>query len=444
MSVASLEKFKRQFEKSPPETVSELLRRESEGTFSFFIPAADSIDAAALTDRIEKCLPALLNVVNEPYIVLKNEYRSVRTELADAVTPQGIQMTVKDPKLWKLKNGKLRPEYIYSKSREDEYNTYENRFVRALIDKTLRFLNLPMENAKDGIKTMYEAYFQHTSLNKLDLLKLIDSDLYKTSDSHSFDDYKKLFYLRGKLSQLRNSAFYKIMMQFPAFTGKPETTNLFIHNPDYNACMRLWLYLDAFHAGLSLLSAEERKSVYKAFILLAMAGIYVKYGFCITKDVKIGRIDENFSVKNLELENGIFKVLLETEGEKINVHVQCDKIRARQKTSIGIHTDIDQPYEKDNQFTVSLHRTDYTDRTACVIPGNKNSLKDLESIVRCTVFAFEAEKEIYDKLCLICGSNALDDKEYYYQCEECGAVYCFPDRNTVWINQFNTLSEKDE
>ncbi len=444
MSVASLEKFNKQFENKNPRTVSQLLSEERAGNFSFYIPTADKLDVSSLVDRIEDCLPSLLEIARSPYIVLKNEYSKVRTELAGNLTPQGIQMTVKDPKVWKNKDGKLYPEYVYAKTREDEYNTYENRMVRSLMDKVVRFLNLPMEYAKDGVKNMYEAYFQRSALNKFDLIKLIDEDLYKESDTASFNDYKKLFYLRGKLSQLRSGAFYKTMSQFPVFTGRPEATNLLIHNADYNACMRLWLFLDRFNAGLSLLTQEQQKSVYSAFIVLAMASIYVQFGFRIAKDVQVGRIDENFSLQGLVLENEWFKVLLGADTEKIRVLVQCPKIKAQQTTVIELHTDIAEQYGKENQFVVSLHRTDYSDRAACVVPGNKNSLKDLESIVRCTVFTFEAKKEIYDKLCMICGSNALDDKDYFYKCADCGAVYSFLDDKTVWVNQFNVLSEKDD
>ena len=444
MSVASLEKFNKQFEHTGPRTVSEILAEERAGSFSFYIPTADKLDTAALVDRIEACLPSLSEIARSPYIVLKDEYRQVRTELAANLTPQGIQMTVKDPKLWKKKDGKLRPEYVYAKNREDEYNTYENRVVRALIDKIVRFLGLPMEYAKDGVKNLYEAYFQHTALNKFDLMKLIDADLYKASDPRSFSDYKKLFYLRGKLSQLRSGAFYKIMSQFPRFTGRPEATNLFVHNRDYNACFRLWVFLDEFNAGLSLLTQEQQRSAYCAFIVLAMISIYVRMGFKIVKDVPVDKIDENFILSGFVLANEWFKVTLHAQPGRIEVLVQCSKIRAQQTTVIELHTDIAEQYSKNNQFVVSLHRTDYNDRAACVVPGNKNSLKDLESIVRCTVFTFEAKKEIYDKLCLICGSNAIEDKDYFYRCDDCGAVYCFLDENNVWVNQFNVLSDRGE
>lgn len=444
MSVASLEKFNKQFSAGELRTVAQLLQAEKKGEFSFYIPTSDKLDTAVLVDRIESCLPQLIEVVRAPYIILKSEYTQVRTELASNLTPQGIQMTVKDPKLWKKKGKKIVPEYVYAKTNEDEYNTYENRVVRSLIDKVIRFLNLPMEYAKDGVKNMYEAYFQSSSLNKLDLVKLIDSDLYKNSDPRSFTDYKKLFYLRGKLTQLRNSSFYKIMSNCPRFSGRPEATNLFIHNANYHGCFKLWRFLDEFYAGLSLLTLEQQKSVYCAFVSLAMIDCYVRQGFKIIKDVQFSQIEKDFRLQDFCLTNDLFNVVINADPDKITVLVQCAKMRSQQTTVIELHTDISEPYSKNNQFVVSMHKTDYSDRAACVVPGNKNSLKDLESIVRCTVFTFEADKSIYSRLCLICGSNVLDDKGYFYKCEDCGAVYSFIDDKTVWINQFNVLTNEEE
>lgn len=51
----------------------------------------------------------------------------------------------------------------------------------------------------------------------------------------------------------------------------------------------------------SLLSEDQIKSVYAAFISLAMIGIYVRFGFQIVNDVGIGRIDEDFSLQGLRV-----------------------------------------------------------------------------------------------------------------------------------------------
>ena len=48
MSVASLEKFNKQFENQPPRTVSRLLELEKAGEFSFYLPVSDKLDTATL------------------------------------------------------------------------------------------------------------------------------------------------------------------------------------------------------------------------------------------------------------------------------------------------------------------------------------------------------------------------------------------------------------
>lgn len=444
MSFISLEKFNKQFEKGSPRTVSNILQGESDGNFRFFIPTPENIDTSVLIDRIEKALPRLAEVVYAPYIVLKSEYKQVRTELASNLTPQGIQMTVKDAKLWKKKDGKLRPEYVYAKSNEDEYDIYENRVVFALIDKLLQALELPAVDAREGVKNMYGAYFQSAVLNKLDLVKLIDPDIFKSSNMDSFSDFKKIVYLRGKLLRLRNSAFYKIMAQAPRFSGVPESTNLFVHNENYRECFLLWRFLDEYRSGRTVLTHDELQSVYRAFVSLFMVSVYVKSGFKIVNDNTVELADKDFALKDLVLENKYFKIIINAEADKIDILVRCEKSKSQQKTYVLLHTDESEPYIKNDGFIVSLFKTEYRDNAACVLPHNKNSLKDLESIVRCTVLTFEADKEIYDKVCPICGSNALHDKDYYYRCEDCGAVYSFPDAQTVWLNRFNILSEQDK
>lgn len=444
MTFLCFERFNKQFGEETPQTVQNILRAEREGKFSFYFPTPDNLNTSALIERIEKALPKLAEVVTSPYIILKSEYRQTRTELASNLTPQGIQMTVKDPKLWRMKDGKLRPEYVYSKSNEDEYDIYENRVIFALIDKALRALEVPSENARGGIQSLYDAYFQSNSLNKLDLLKLVDSDLFKASDPDAFSDYKKLTYLRGKLSQLRNSAFYKIMSQCPRFTGTPESTNLFIHNVNYHECFLLWRFLDTF-SGRSLLTRDQLKSVYSAFVSLYMIGAYVKSGFRITRDVNIARIDRNFALKGFTLQNDLFNVTIDATLEKIEILVRCERAGSQQLTKVLLQTDEGDLLEKtEGAFVVSMFKTEYSDNCACVVPNNLNSLKDLESIVRCTVLTFEADSEIYGKVCPICGSNAIHDKDLYYRCEGCGAYYSIPDKKTIWLNRFHILADRDD
>ena len=152
MSVASLQKFYEQFSKRENASVMQIVQEEREGKFFFYISSPEKFDTSLLIACLEKYLPFLTNVVQSPYVILKSEYELVRTERAGNMTPQAIRKTVRDTTLWKKHGEKMRPEYVYSATNEDEYATYENRVVRTLIDKAVRFLDLPAECAREGVK----------------------------------------------------------------------------------------------------------------------------------------------------------------------------------------------------------------------------------------------------------------------------------------------------
>lgn len=443
MSVTSLEKFGRQFSVGKAYSVSDILRLAQEGNFVFYVPTEEQPDAETLISRVEECLPHLSEVVRSPYIILKSEYREVRSELSGALTPQGIRMTMKDKRLWKKKDGLPKPESVYAKTNEDEYGTYENRLVKALIDRAIFSLQMPLDYAKDGVKNLYGAYFQSASLNKLDLIKILDADTFKECDKNSFDSYKKLYYLRAKLMQLRGSAFYKILSVCTPFNGEVNATNLFVHNPHYSSCFRLWLFLRDFGVGLSGLGETEKKSLYAAFIFLATCEIYVRLGFRVVRDVKIEGLPQTFSVSEFVLENSEFRVVIDASAENMTITVQCLASKLQQRTSIALHTDVSEPEEIGDRFVVSLYRTGYRDNAACVVPGNKNSLRDLESIVRCTVLTLDADRSVYGKVCLICGSQSVEDKGGYFVCPDCGAAYSFPSDRKLWLNRFRVLGREE-
>lgn len=445
MSLLSLEKFNKQMSDSGVKSVRQFIDGEKQGLVSLYQPVSQRPDIHTLVEKIYETLPHIAEIVRSPYIVLKTEYNLKRTERSGALTPQGIQMTVKQPKLWKQKEDKsFYPEYVYAKTNEDEYNTYENRLVRTLMDKIVRALELPSENAKSGVTNIYQAYFQSSALNKLDLLKLLDTSLFKDTNAQMFDEYKKLFYMRGKFSQLRNSDFYKIMSAFPQFTGSAEATNLFIHNKHYNACFKLWKLIDEYNAGLNSLSLAQRRNVYCAFISLAVIDSYVRLGFSMEKDQTFDNIALSFGLKNFVLYNDLFRVTINSDVDQLSILVQCRKIKIQQATLLQLHSDVSQPFRQDCQFVVSLFKTDYGNKATCVVPSNKNSLTDIMSIVKCTVFVLQADKQVYSRMCLVCGSTAMDDKDYFYTCQDCGAVYVFVDDGTVWLNKFNTQSETEK
>ena len=286
MSTIALEWFNKQLIENDTCSISKLLKKIDDSSFKLSFPSLKGLDYSSSIDKISASIGNLINVVQTPYIILKSEYETMHVGKVSQLTPEGVRKTTLDPKLWKKKNNEYTPEYAYSKTTEDEYNTYENRFVKALIDRLYLFLNKPFEDSKSGIKSLYESHFNFNLINKIDLIRLTNLDDFQNSDVVCFDNYKKLYYLRMRLIQIKNTNFYKIMSSFPSFSSKDvEPTNLLIHHKDYNICLRLWYFLNEYDALRSSLSYEEIASTYSMFIFLNIINSLIKdLHFKILKD----------------------------------------------------------------------------------------------------------------------------------------------------------------
>ena len=166
MSTIALEWFNKQLVENDTCLISKLLKKIDDNSFKLSFPSLKGLDYSSSIDKISASIGNLINVVQTPYIILKSEYETMHVGKVSQLTPEGVRKTTLDPKLWKKKNNEYTPEYAYSKTTEDEYNTYENRFVKALIDRLYLFLNKPFEDSKSGIKSLYESHFNFNLINK--------------------------------------------------------------------------------------------------------------------------------------------------------------------------------------------------------------------------------------------------------------------------------------
>lgn len=439
MSLASLEQFHKQMTQVAPGKVSQVINGTTAGKFGFDFSPSEQLDYTAVIDRIANSMGSLTTVVANPYIVLKSESDTVRMEQAGTLSPDGIRQTIADSRLWKKHPSEgYRPEFVYARTSDDEYNTYENRFVKALIDRLIAFLAKPMSDMRGGIHNMYEAHPNARALSKLDFVRMVDTNMFLESDVKCFTDYKRLFYLRAKLNQLRTTAFYKIMSKMSAFTdADPQPTNLLVHNADYNALMKLWMVLKKADGRTGELRDEGIRAAYCAYVYLYSCYAFSrKLGYTLAKDGEIKYADNRFLSAGVEFENEFFVIKLTINGNKILAAIRCKQTREVAQTTIAIRVFPEEPVDNSAEYTVSLFPTEYSDDIACVMPDNAQTLTNLETLLRCVVLVMPVEANIYDKLCLVCGSNAVENIGKKVTCADCGATYTFLRKNMVWINSF--------
>lgn len=441
MSTIALEWFNKQLVKNDTCLISKLLKKIDDNSFKLSFPSLKGLDYSSSIDKISASIGNLINVVQTPYIVLKSEYETMHVGKVSQLTPESVRKTTLDPKLWKKKNNEYTPEYAYSKTTEDEYNTYENRFVKALIDRLYLFLNKPFEDSKSGIKSLYESHFNFNLINKIDLIRLTNLDDFQNSNVVCFDNYKKLYYLRMRLIQIKNTNFYKIMSSFPSFSSKDvESTNLLIHHKDYNTCLRLWYFLNEYDALRSSLSYEEIASTYSMFIFLNIINSLIKdLHFKILKD-NIIKYSANNLLNKLSLENNLFNVNLVQKADSISFNI-IDKVTQENK-DIVIKLKVNNDDISSYDYLISLKEVDYSDNAFQVTINNSLSLEGLKAMLKCIFLTVNVNKDIYNHVCLICKSNAIEEKEKKVHCFDCNATYKFLNDGLIWVLNFDSYKNK--
>lgn len=436
MPLAALERFHDQLCESNARSVSKVLEEEGAGNFKFCFPVPAELDYSSIIEKITASMGNLINVVMSPYIILKSEYDTMRAEKVTSMTPEGVKKTVADSRLWKRKGKTMLPEYAYAKTAEDEYNTYENRFVKALIDRLLVFLAKPMTEMRGGVKSLYEAHANVGKINKIDLLRLLDPDMFKESDERCFVDFKKIFYLKAKLTQLKSSGFYKTMSRLPSFTDRePEPTNLLMHNPDYFACLRLWLFLNEKDIRIGELKDEGLRAAYASFIFLYTTKSLTKLGFALKKDSDFRYDRGEFSAHGAIFENEYFIVKIAAAEKKMAFSINCKVTDEKELISFGFRM-FAEDSKPDTNYIISFVSTPYSDENLRVQPDSNSSLKDFDTLLRSLFFIVDVEQNVYEKLCLVCGSNAVEEKKNEIRCLDCGSKYTFFDKNKVWLKKF--------
>lgn len=443
MSVASLESFHRQLCECNTDSVSDILWMVKNGSFTLCIPPHDGLNYIAVSERISASLGSLVSVVQSPYIILKDEYDAERVEKVGALTPEGFRKTVSDPRLWKKKGDEMSPEYAYAKAPDDEYDTYENRFIKALIDRLAAFMNRPVDSMRGGVVSLYEAHANVNKLSKIDLVRLLDPDMFRECDAECFADYRKAFYLRAKLIQLKNSGFYKIMSRCRSFSDRePEATNLLLHNPNYNACFKLWLMLNEIETNAGELKDKGVSAAYGAFVFLGSVSCLCNIGFSLIGDAHLTYANDNFSAERVQLENENFRVGISADSSELNVTAEPKCGAAPENFRVGLCALPESGADQKYRYVLSFLPVEYSDDALRVRPDSEASLRELETLWKCIFFTVKVEPGVYDKLCLVCGSNAVDTKENDVFCHDCRAAYTFFDEETVWLKKFSVYKGK--
>lgn len=160
-------------------------------------------------------------------------------------------------------SGEVTPKKLLSVEMDEDIAIYENRFVCALINNLIKFVELRNDEIKDKIESFnqtninLESKFSYGGSNfscNIDL-KVSDPIESDNKNDKNLGLYERIQQLRRRLRILQSTDFVKQLSKAKPVRPPIQKTNLLMKNVDYNNCYKLWLFISSYrYLGCSVTS----------------------------------------------------------------------------------------------------------------------------------------------------------------------------------------------
>ena len=245
------------------------------------------IDATWI-EAIEKCIEPFHNIIMNPrnFIIEKEEI--VNVAVARQSTPEVLRhLTTHGKYIDEITEDNVRPNHLLNKFKEDSWNTYENRFVYTLLEKTTDFVSRRFEAifANMGGEE-YGAFLKVESNTKNDTdtvstkldIRIRQNEDYLNDDKESMDLFARLTRLNERLKEFNASQFAREMSKYVRVKNPIVKTNAIRKNPNFKACYELWVFLYNYHdVGYEIKVYEQSNEIKPEFEQDIYNSIFVNY-----------------------------------------------------------------------------------------------------------------------------------------------------------------------
>jgi len=205
--------------------------------------------------QIEDCMIDLGEIINNPRKVTKTDTNLVPVELAKKTNDESVRHLASHSQYVKniTDKGDVIPDKILNIGADDDYLTYENKFIATLIKRLIIF-----------VEKRYEYIAQNTPLKNVQVLKFktsqaIDGSLVEIETKVKVtkvntevvpslgEEYlNRIEEVRRYLKFYYNTDFMKLFKNEKDVHGAILQTNIIRKNPKYNHCYRLYKFIENY------------------------------------------------------------------------------------------------------------------------------------------------------------------------------------------------------
>lgn len=205
-------------------------------------------------DSVEGTIPVIDRLTRHPRENLKKVSSVVPVELAKKVDKDSVRHLAQNTFLIKAieADGTVTPSKILTHYNEADLGTYENRFLRSLIDKLYLFIEKRYEVI---VKKMHTEYINQLNLKsevlwneatiEFDINLRINQTMPRDEiDRRNQELFDRMSEIRTSITNFKLSSFMTQMRQFAPVTPPIMKTNIITKNPDFRMCYYLWVLMD--------------------------------------------------------------------------------------------------------------------------------------------------------------------------------------------------------
>ena len=294
--------------------------------------------------QIKNAFRAFKRICDKPLSHLKeiNEVRPIETIKRIGYEAIPYLATHSEDWLARTVNG-LQPLRLFSRVEEDDFQIYENRVVKTLIDLLISFLRKverQLQYQKEQLSSIrtniIDSKCQTGSLGfdknfSIAILELISESNYENILYPKYlDPLKKLhdtsLELLKKYRTLRNTKLYQYLKKAKAVQNPLNETNVLLMDKNYSVIYKLWKKIHRNFISKSIKSelriAKDKLSLYYQQFVAVLCGYATHVlNFNIIQDGYYKRDADNIEILIAKLENGNIRVTL-IDRKKVTVPIK--------------------------------------------------------------------------------------------------------------------------
>ena len=203
---------------------------------------------------LESYFPSIDKILRNPTSAIRYENEVVDVERAKRTTSESVRHLAANSHFIREVNEQgVVPRRILTTFTEQEFGTYENRFLVSLIFRLVSFVETRYKVIKENVESFLK---DHVNMNstfeiegtevKLDIDMVIKKDVDETTNIHNRQLLARIEKLYEMITGFRSSQLVRDLEKTKRVNPPIIKTNIILKNPDFRNCYTLWLFIDKY------------------------------------------------------------------------------------------------------------------------------------------------------------------------------------------------------